>query len=135
MPGSIYKIEYIFITVVGLIVEPDRMRLDRNATLTFEIHGVQHLLHHFSGAYGPCKFKQPVGKGGLSVVNMCNYRKITDVFWHGKLKNVECWMLNYGDFVIPAQAGIHSKKWMPDYYLGHDVLFCYSRFQHSEFNI
>ena len=43
-----------------------------------QIHGVEHLRHHFALRKSACKFEQPIGKGRLAVVYMRNDAEVTD---------------------------------------------------------
>ena len=47
MARGIDKIEYVFISIVGLIYGPDGLRLDGYASFTFKIHVVEDLILHF----------------------------------------------------------------------------------------
>ena len=43
MAGRVYKVEFVFLAIGGLIVERDRLRLNRNPALALYVHRVQHL--------------------------------------------------------------------------------------------
>ena len=77
MSGRIYQIQNIVDAVVGVIVHLDGMELDRDAALLLEVHVVQHLVEfHLPGCDGPCALKEPIGKGRLAVINVCNNAEI-----------------------------------------------------------
>jgi len=42
------QVELIILPVVSAIIQPDCMRFDRDPALALQIHGVEHLLHHFA---------------------------------------------------------------------------------------
>ena len=44
--GRVHQVEDVGLAVVGLVVEPDGLRLDGDAALALDIHGIEHLLVH-----------------------------------------------------------------------------------------
>ena len=48
MSRRIDEIELIDLTIASRVIQRDALRLDRNATLTLEIHRVEYLLGHLS---------------------------------------------------------------------------------------
>ena len=56
------------------------MGLDGDAALALQVHGVEHLLHHFALGEGAGDLEQPVGQRGLAVVDVRNDREIADEF-------------------------------------------------------
>ena len=56
------------------------MGLDGDAALPFQIHGIEHLLHHFALGQRAGGFEQTVGKRAFTVVDMRNDREIPDEF-------------------------------------------------------
>ncbi len=74
--GSIDQIELIPVTVVSLVIQPYGMGFDRDAALALEIHGIEHLSHHFPLRKGSGSFQKTVGKGAFTVVDMRNDREI-----------------------------------------------------------
>ena len=65
------------VTVIG---QPDGACLDRDAALALEIHVVEQLVLHFALIHCAAQLDEPVGQGGLAVVNVRDDRKIADVF-------------------------------------------------------
>ena len=65
--------------VVCTIIEPDGARLDGDAALALEIHGVEDLVLHLALFDRVAFFKQPVGQRGLAVVNVGDDGKIADM--------------------------------------------------------
>ncbi len=55
------------------------MRLDRDAALPLEVHGVENLVHHFALRQGPCVLEQAIGQRRLAVVDMRDDREISDI--------------------------------------------------------
>ena len=76
VPRGVDEVQDIGLPVVRRIFQPNRPGLNGNAPLPLQIHVVQDLILHLPGLYGLAFLQQPVGQGGLSVVNMGNDRKI-----------------------------------------------------------
>ena len=58
--GSINKIEHILLAVARLVDAAHGLRLDGNAALALQIHGVQNLVLHLALSKSSCIFNQPV---------------------------------------------------------------------------
>ena len=56
------------------------MGLDGDAALALQVHGVEHLLHHFALRERAGDFEQAVGQRRLAVVDVRNDREIADEF-------------------------------------------------------
>ena len=52
------------------------MGLDGDAALTLEVHGVEHLLHHFALRERAGYLKQAIRKCGLPMVDMGDDREV-----------------------------------------------------------
>ena len=78
MPRRIHQVKLISLTVFGLIIKPNGLGFDGNTALFFNIHGIKHLLGHLTAFQPAAIFNHSVGKGGFSMVNMCNNGKISD---------------------------------------------------------
>ncbi len=59
----------------------DRMCLDRDAPLPFQIHVIEELLLHVSCSDGVGELQQAVGDRGLPMIDMRNDRKVADIFY------------------------------------------------------
>ncbi len=46
--GRVDQIEDVILAVAGAVFEPHRLRLDGDAALALDIHGIEHLLDHFA---------------------------------------------------------------------------------------
>ena len=55
------------------------MRLDRDAALALEVHGVEDLGLHLAGLQRAGEFQEPVGQRGLAVVDVGDDREIPNV--------------------------------------------------------
>ncbi len=60
------------------IVEPHRVGLDGDASLPFDIHGVEQLLSHVTLLNGPGRFEETIGQGRLPMVDVRDYREVAD---------------------------------------------------------
>ncbi len=50
MAGRVHQVEDVILAVLGAVVQPHRLRLDGDAALALDIHGIEHLLlaRHFA---------------------------------------------------------------------------------------
>ena len=74
------QVQLIHLAVVGAIVEADGVRLDGDAALALQVHGVEDLFHHFALRERAGDFEQAVRQRGLAVVDVRNDREIADEF-------------------------------------------------------
>ena len=72
------EVELVGAAVGGLVGQPHRTGLDGDAALTLQVHVVQQLALHVPIGHGVALLNQPVGKGGLSVVDVCDNGKIAN---------------------------------------------------------
>src|SRR5262249_46628559 len=70
MAGRVDEIEHVILAVARAVVEPDRLRLDGDAALALDVHGIEHLVDHFARLERPGELDQAVGKRGFAVVDM-----------------------------------------------------------------
>ena len=81
MAGSVDEVELVGVTVVRLIHHADGVRLDSDAALALKVHGVEHLGLHFARSQRTGELEEPVGEGGLAVVDVRDDREVADVTW------------------------------------------------------
>src|SRR3989344_2336543 len=62
--------------ILRFVLHTNRLHLDRNAALAFEIHSIKNLIAHFTLLDCACDLKHSVGKGGFAVINVSNDREI-----------------------------------------------------------
>src|SRR5205823_10758031 len=60
-------------------IEAHGLRLDGDAALALDLHGVEHLLLHLARAQAPGELDQPVGQGRFPMIDMGDDREIPDV--------------------------------------------------------
>ena len=78
MARRVHQVQLIHLPVFGFVVEPDGLRLDRDATFALDIHRVEDLLLHIAVRNVAAELDQPVGKCRFAVVDVCNDREIAN---------------------------------------------------------
>lgn len=79
--GGVDEIELVGVAVVRLVHHADGVGLDGDAALALEVHGVEDLGLHLAGGQRTGQLEEPVGEGGLAVVDMRDDREVADVTW------------------------------------------------------
>ena len=79
MPGRIDEVQLVALAVVGVVEQRDALRLDGDAALALQVHGVQHLGLHFAVGEAAAELDQAVGERGLAVVHVGDDGKIADL--------------------------------------------------------
>ena len=79
VPRRVDEVEGVLLPVLGLVLERDRARLDRDATLALEIHVVEHLLVHIALLDGTRHLQQPVRQRRLAVIDVRDDGEVPDV--------------------------------------------------------
>ena len=77
--GGVNKIKYIFLPVGVLVINLDGVALDSDAFFSFEVHIVQHLVHHFPVGDGIGCLQKTICQGAFTMVNMRDDTKIPDM--------------------------------------------------------
>jgi hypothetical protein len=72
------QVELVLQTVPRGIGHPNRVELDGDPPLPFQVHGVQQLLPHEPFFDRPGGFDQPIGEGGFPVVDVGDNAEVTD---------------------------------------------------------
>ena len=80
MSRGIDQVEDIFLTIVRLVDSPHCLCLDRDPSLTLQIHIVQDLSLHLPARQQSRHLDDAVRQSGFPVINMCNDAKISDFF-------------------------------------------------------
>ena len=73
------EVQYIDLAVVGAVIQTHGARLDGDAALALELHGVEDLVLHLALFNGMALLQQPVCQRGFAVVNVGDDRKIADM--------------------------------------------------------
>ena len=77
--GGVDEVEDVGLAVLGGVVDADGVGLDGDAALALDVHRVEELLLHVAVGDGPGRLDQPVGEGGLAVVDVGDDGEIADV--------------------------------------------------------
>ena len=72
------QVQYVGIAVVGLVGQPDGVRLDRDAALPLEVHAVEDLGLHLALLQRAGHLEEPVGERRLAMVDMSDDGEIAD---------------------------------------------------------
>ena len=79
MAGRVDEVELIFLAVVRDVLHAHRVRLDGDAALALQVHGVEHLLLHLARRERSRELEQTVGQRALAVVDVGDDGEIADV--------------------------------------------------------
>ncbi len=77
--GGVDQIEDVVLAVARPVIEPHGLRLDGDAALALDIHGIEHLLLHLAQLQPAGELDQPVGERRLAVVDMRDDGEIADI--------------------------------------------------------
>ncbi len=73
------EVQLVSVAVLRRVIQAHCVGLDGDATLSFQVHGVEHLLHHFALRKRASHFEQAVRKSRLPVVDVRDDREVPDV--------------------------------------------------------
>ena len=81
MAGRVHQVEDVILAVLGAVVQPHRLRLDGDAALALDIHGIEHLLlaRHFAVRQPARHLDQAVGQRRFAMVDMGDDGEVADV--------------------------------------------------------
>ena len=92
MAGSVHEVESVLLTILGQVLHGDWVRLDRDAALALQIHGVQNLLLLVTVGDRVGDFQKTVRQGGLPVIDMGDDAEVADILnRHGQSVNIVHW--------------------------------------------
>ncbi len=77
--GRVHEVEDVGEAVLRLVLEPHRLRLDGDAALALDVHGIEHLLAHVAQSDRAGALDQAVGERRLAVVDMRDDGEVADV--------------------------------------------------------
>jgi hypothetical protein len=78
--GRIHQVQNIGLAVERLIFEAHCLGFDRDAALTLDIHGIEHLLHHVALGQRAGRLDETVCQRRLAVVDVGDNGEVADVF-------------------------------------------------------
>src|SRR2546428_7044819 len=79
MARRVDQVELVELSVLRVIGHADGVELDRDPPLSLQVHRIEHLLAHEALVEGARQLDQPVGQGGLPVVDVSHDTEVTDV--------------------------------------------------------
>ena len=89
MPGGVDQVEVEAPTVLRGVGHADGVELDCDPPLPLEFVVIQHLVPHLTAFQGAGGFQEPVGQGGLAVVDVGDDTEVAyEVGTHGR---PGCW--------------------------------------------
>ena len=80
MSGRIDEIELIGLAADRLEAECHALRLDGDAALALQVHGIEHLLVHLAGIESAALLDESVRQSRFPVVDVRDDREIADIF-------------------------------------------------------
>ena len=78
MARRVDQVQLIELPVLGAIVEAHGLRLDGDAALPLDIHGIEHLLLHLPRRKSAAELDQPVCQRRLAVIDMGDDGEVAD---------------------------------------------------------
>ena len=78
MPGRVDQVEDVGLAVVGLVGQPDGVRLDRDPALALEVHRVEDLGLHLALLERAGHLEEAVRQRGLAVVDVGDDGEVAD---------------------------------------------------------
>ena len=101
VPRRVDQIQPVLVPVPRVVMQANAFRLDGDAALALQIHGVEHLRGHLALREGAGALEQAVGQRGFPVVDVCDDAEIPNVLGiHGSL----CDCASSPRAIIPARA-------------------------------
>lgn len=79
MSWRIDKVELVDLAILRLVIQGYTLRLDGDTTLTLELHGIKHLLLHFTITQTTTMLNEPVSQCRFAMINMGDDRKISNM--------------------------------------------------------
>src|SRR5207253_10181898 len=112
MAGRVDEVEHVIFAVARPIIEPHGLRLDGDAALALDIHGIEHLFDHFARFQRAGELDQAVGERRFAVVDMGDDGEVADIFdayrAHGRADNTR-FRKRQGAAVPNAKANLKAK--------------------------
>ena len=79
MARRINQVEDVLFAVLRRVVQADRVRLDRDAALALEVHGVEHLGLHLAGLECAGQLEESIRQRRLAMIDVRDDGEIADV--------------------------------------------------------
>ena len=112
MAGRVHQVEDVGLAVLRLVFEADGLRLDGDAALALDIHGIEHLVLHLARGEPAGDLDQPVGKRRFAMVDMGDDGKIADMgkVGHGRAPYIAVGDQATSSRVAPASAARRPQR-------------------------
>ena len=104
MAGRVDQVQVVGLAVCGPVLDPHRLRLDRDPALALEVHRVEQLRLHFLRVDGAGELEDAVGQRRLAVVDVGDDREVADVV-HGRRSGDDGRIRGRGGRAGPVAAG------------------------------
>ena len=79
VPRRVDEVQDVGLPVGRRVVQADRVRLDRDATLALQVHAVEHLGFHLASLQRTGDLEEAVSQGRLAVVDVGDDREVADI--------------------------------------------------------
>ncbi len=76
--GGVHEVELIVLAVLGAVLQPDGLGLDRDPAFALNVHVIKDLRRHLTLGQAPGELDQPIRQGALAVVDMSDNAEISD---------------------------------------------------------
>ena len=87
--GRVDEVQHVLAAVGAGPRQPDRLALDRDATLALDVHPVQVLRAHLASGDDPGELEHPVRERGLPVIDVRDDAEVPDDV-HGRVPDDRC---------------------------------------------
>ena len=77
--GGVDQVEDVVLAVLRPVVEAHGLRLDGDAALALDVHGIEHLRLHLPLGQAPGHLDEPVGERRLAMVDMGDDGEVADI--------------------------------------------------------
>ena len=78
MPRRVDQIDLIVEPVARAVAQRDALRLDRDAALALEVHGIEHLVLHLARGEPAAELDQSIGERRLAVIDVGDDGEVAD---------------------------------------------------------
>jgi len=85
---GVNQVEVVNLAIIGFVLKLSRLRLDGDATLSFNVHGVEHLGFHLPILQPAATLYQSIGQRRFAMIDVRNDGEISDVIHQGPATSV-----------------------------------------------
>ena len=78
MARRVDQVQHVGLAIVGMVGEPDGVRLDRDPALALEVHRIEHLRFHLARLQGAGHLEEAVGERRLAVIDVGDDGKVAN---------------------------------------------------------